>query len=808
MTLDTSAYREFFARHTGCRPYAYQVRAAEMLAQRKNLVVAAPTGAGKTLTVLAPFFFDGWVDRPMRLIYAVPLRTLAQGIHGEARTLAARLGHDPDGFVKLQTGEQPDDPFFALGRIIVTTYDQVLSGLLSGPYGLSSSLHNINSAAIAGALVVFDEFHLMEPVRAFLTGAAGLHLFRDLSQCVWMTATATSPLVEVLRSATGAVDASPSAGEIVDLPTVAGVFRSLQSLNEPLSAGAVLKASEGRTIVICNTVPRAQAMYRDLRRLLPDDVPMLLVHSRFFKPDRADKVAQLPRLFGKGCTGRAVLVATQVIEAGVDISCDDLHTELCPMNALIQRAGRCARYANEVGTVHVYQPATVERWWLPYGELDKPDPALAATADVLREHTHAGAQVTPATVAGWIERVHGEADSHALGGGWRPRLDEILRRIYTKSVLRQPIRIADLIREESVDEVPVVVARERELPDPPGTRESVTISRWQLRALAQPESGTGFLPRAWVWAFGAPDEGRADRWEPLRDEAQLRRALMVCLSPEVARYTSDVGLEVGPAGETTSPPRSLPKRPGYKPLHRETWAAHAQAVAREAERRAMEVDGLAGFLGAGLGARYGLNVPEVRSAARTVGLFHDLGKLQRSWQRWAEAWQRTKEVDYVHVDGLAHTDFDPENPADREANRRFRPPRPPHAPASALVACGLLGEHLAVADERQGLLVSASLASILAHHGGWLPDGVDMGVDQLWERWQRDLAGAGIARLNAAVIEQLYQRPDRGAVVRSLLEIAINPDELEDSWPLVAYLSRTLRLADQRATAEGGEGVS
>jgi CRISPR-associated endonuclease/helicase Cas3 len=105
----------------------------------------------------------------------------------------------------------------------------------------------------------------------------------------------------------------------------------------------VLAASSGRTIAICNTVPRAQALYTALRAALPADVPCLLLHSRFFKPDRADKEGQLGALLGKTASGRAVLVATQVIEAGIDISCDDLHTELCPTNALVRRAGHRAR---------------------------------------------------------------------------------------------------------------------------------------------------------------------------------------------------------------------------------------------------------------------------------------------------------------------------------------------------------------------------------------------------------------------------------------------------------------------------------
>ena len=73
--------------------------------------------------------------------------------------------------------------------------------MLEGPYGLSDRLHNINAAAIAGALVVFDEFHLMPAQKAFLTAVAGLRLFRDLCQSVWMTATATEPLRKVLGEA-------------------------------------------------------------------------------------------------------------------------------------------------------------------------------------------------------------------------------------------------------------------------------------------------------------------------------------------------------------------------------------------------------------------------------------------------------------------------------------------------------------------------------------------------------------------------------------------------------------------------------
>ena len=89
-----------------------------------------------------------WPNPPARLIYALPLRTLAQGIYREALEAASIMGlrttpltegarEIAPPFVTMQTGEQGDDPFFERGRIIVTTYDQLLSGLLCGPYSLS-----------------------------------------------------------------------------------------------------------------------------------------------------------------------------------------------------------------------------------------------------------------------------------------------------------------------------------------------------------------------------------------------------------------------------------------------------------------------------------------------------------------------------------------------------------------------------------------------------------------------------------------------------------------------------------------------
>jgi len=94
-----------------------------------------------------------------------------------------------------------------------------------------------------------------------------------------------------------------------------------------------------------NTVDRA----REIGRLLADLEP-LVIHSRFLGLDRELLQKKL-----KGYKG--VIVATQVVEAGVDLDADLLITELCPWSSFVQRCGRCGRKRTN---------NTVEIHWLDY----------------------------------------------------------------------------------------------------------------------------------------------------------------------------------------------------------------------------------------------------------------------------------------------------------------------------------------------------------------------------------------------------------------------------------------------------------
>ena len=142
-----------------------------------------------------------------------------------------------------------------------------------------------------------------------------------------------------------------------------------ERLHEALLAG-------GCAAVICNTVTRAQTVYRALRRYFPGDaddgLPVLdLFHARYRFRERDEREKRALLRFGKpGGTvslgngkvqrvrrpHRAVLVATQIIEQSLDLDFDVLVTDLAPIDLVLQRAGRLHRHARGARPVGLSAP--------------------------------------------------------------------------------------------------------------------------------------------------------------------------------------------------------------------------------------------------------------------------------------------------------------------------------------------------------------------------------------------------------------------------------------------------------------------
>lgn len=191
-------------------PRTFQVETIEAILGSANAdtftgtLLRAPTGSGKTETAVAPFLFADTlgIPFPRKLIYVVPLRTLANSLRLRtqelSRTWLNKHSRNRPLVVTLQTGENPEDPRFE-GDIIFCTIDQMLSSFLNIPYSVGRGSANINAGAIFSSYLVFDELHLLDPERSFATLLKVIEQVNGICPFLLMTATLTDELVSEIE---------------------------------------------------------------------------------------------------------------------------------------------------------------------------------------------------------------------------------------------------------------------------------------------------------------------------------------------------------------------------------------------------------------------------------------------------------------------------------------------------------------------------------------------------------------------------------------------------------------------------------
>ncbi|RMF75158.1 MAG: CRISPR-associated endonuclease Cas3'' [Acidobacteria bacterium] len=369
-------FREFFTQAVGADPYPYQARLAEAPWPE---ALEVPTGMGKTAAVtLAWLWKRGWgaggrraepdADTPRRLVWCLPMRVLVEQTAGATGQWLERLGLTDQVAVHLLLGGEVSRDWLEAPEhdaVLIGTQDMLLSRALMRGYGLSRYRWPMEFALLHNdAFWVFDEVQLMG---VGMATSAQLEAFRRAwplarpARSLWLSATLRSdwlatvdfrPHLESLQTQTltlsedersrpevarrlQAPKALARAGFALDDDSAGGNARDyLASL-----AAAVQAAHRPgtTTLVVVNRVARAQGLYQLLNKAV--DTPLILVHSRFRPAERRELNRRLVEE-----EGERIIVATQAVEAGVDLSAATLFTELAPWSSLVQRFGRCNRH--------------------------------------------------------------------------------------------------------------------------------------------------------------------------------------------------------------------------------------------------------------------------------------------------------------------------------------------------------------------------------------------------------------------------------------------------------------------------------
>lgn len=357
------------------------------------VMLKAPTGYGKSLLSLTLYVAMkqyGRNDLGFRIIHVLPLRSIGDKIYRDlvrhggyiSRLKNSGLSRLLEEDIGLQHMSVHGSPFLSR-RYVITTIDTFSMALFKIPpqefrkivrYGTAH--YEIPRGFIYASTVVLDEFHLYAQASSGLkmleTSIVALkHLI--MAGAPVLLATATMPkwvekLVEEEIKNIGS-EIIKISGEPTDAPKRRLSIYFLDGDVEAIAREACSRAREGSVLVISNTVSNAIRIYDNIKKECVEEETLLL-HAKMSGGHRARVLERISDWERNGEIDRGILVSTQVVEAGVDLSFNTLITEECPPDSLIQRAGRVARRGGE-GTVIIYPFKSEESSWVYDEEIVK-----------------------------------------------------------------------------------------------------------------------------------------------------------------------------------------------------------------------------------------------------------------------------------------------------------------------------------------------------------------------------------------------------------------------------------------------------
>ena len=327
--------------------------------------LTAPTGAGKTLSGMAFALRHALRHGLRRVIVATPFISITEQTTRAYRDAFAPLGdavlehhsgaygRDPDEFVPgaeraRLAAENWDAP------IIVTTAVQLFESLFANTPQRCRKIHRL-----AGSVLILDEAqalptHLLEPI------LDALRSLTTVGRASVVLSTATQPAFESI----------PAFRELRPREIVPDPRRHFESLRRVSYDWRVDESwtwaqvademrSQDQALTIVNTRPDAM----ELLDALGDDADALHLSTRLCGAHRLDVIQEVKARLAGG--RRCRLVATQVVEAGVDLDFPLVLRALGPLDSIIQAAGRCNREGRLLlGRVVVFRP---EKQRLPGG---------------------------------------------------------------------------------------------------------------------------------------------------------------------------------------------------------------------------------------------------------------------------------------------------------------------------------------------------------------------------------------------------------------------------------------------------------
>lgn len=352
----------------------YPLSLKDTNSQKQHTIVVASTGAGKT-----DFLFRRCKGR---VFYTLPFQAsinamynrVKQNLKDDNPNLDIRLLHAASKISAKGANTEEKIIQGHVGSSVKVLTPHQIAAIAFGTNGFEAMI-----ADLRGCDIILDEIHTYTEV----TQSIVLKIIQILKHlnCRIHIGTATMPsilynkIIELLGSE-NVYEVKLDKNELEKFNR--HTIHKIKDWNK--TKGIIDKAikQDEKLLIVCNRVTNAQKQYDLLKEEYPN-IPILLLHSRFKKGDRAHKEQLLMGIDSNGNkTGNfntsnkvCIVVSTQVVEVSLDISFDVMITEAAPLDALIQRFGRINRKRNEntIGKfkpIYILAPPTDQKAALPY----------------------------------------------------------------------------------------------------------------------------------------------------------------------------------------------------------------------------------------------------------------------------------------------------------------------------------------------------------------------------------------------------------------------------------------------------------
>lgn len=383
------------------KPYSYQEKLSTI---NSSCIISAPCGRGKTEGALLCALNILRSQNKNKIIFALPTQITSNAMYRRMSNIFGvnnvGLYHGMSRYHHFDRNDIREEDIrdivfkekvFAK-PVTITTIDHLIYSLVHGYKQADFALGNI-----LNSVIILDEIHYYErhTLRYILDA---LRIFKELNiPYIAMSGTLPNFIVEELDKIQKHVLIEDYEGQefqpfIIKREAIT-IFEAIDKIE--------MNYREGKNqIIILNTITRAKKMYKLIKDIILTD-NIYLLHSQFTFYDRRNKENKILAL-NKDNKKPWIIVSTQVIEISVDISCDIMHTELAPIDALGQRGGRLNRggkYHNDKFYMHIYPPEDHRPYCFDTEEKDVLDRTSSTIEDI---------PVTYKTIKSWCNNVYSE----------------------------------------------------------------------------------------------------------------------------------------------------------------------------------------------------------------------------------------------------------------------------------------------------------------------------------------------------------------------------------------------------------------